>query len=394
MTEEQLTAIAKEYATPAYVFDIAALEEKISQIRSYLPKKTGLCFAVKANPFLIPVAWKLVDRLEVCSPGEYEICIREHVPPENIIVSGVNKSYDTMKRIFSYSKGAGIYTMESELHYEILSRCAKEEKKAIRVLLRLSSGNQFGMDEQTLLRVAKRVMSDDNMTLAGVHYYAGTQKKQSKMEKELDMLSAFAEHFRQETGAVLPELEYGAGLAVSYFENDSEKEREQSDSKKQLSALAGKLDTMQTYEQITIELGRFLASECGYFLTTVVDKKNNAGTGYLIVDGGIHQLNFYGWMMGMKRPFIRQIGKDDTGEPETWNICGSLCTVNDVLAREAVLKAPDIGDVLVFERCGAYSSTEGMAMFLCRELPQILLYNSDGSVRKLRERIETNEIQL
>ena len=34
----------------------------------------------------------------------------------------------------------------------------------------------------------------------------------------------------------------------------------------------------------------------------------------------------------------------------------------------------------MFERCGAYAVTEGMALFLSRELPQVLLINQEGTV--------------
>ena len=66
--------------------------------------------------------------------------------------------------------------------------------------------------------------------------------------------------------------------------------------------------------------------------------------------------------------------------------------MNDVLVRETILHAPEIGDRLAFERCGAYACTEGMAMFLSRELPQLLLYQLDGSVHVLRGCIDTHTI--
>ena len=108
MNTEALRTVAATYGTPTYIFDVREVEARIRLLRSLLPEDTGLCFAVKANPFLIPYVADLVDRLEVCSPGEYEICIQEQIAPEKIVVSGVNKTYESMKRILSYSKGAGI----------------------------------------------------------------------------------------------------------------------------------------------------------------------------------------------------------------------------------------------------------------------------------------------
>ena len=72
-----------------------------------------------------------------------------------------------------------------------------------------------------------------------------------------------------------------------------------------------------------------------------------------------------------------------------FHLCGSLCTVNDVLARDVALHDPQKGDVICFKRCGAYAATEGMAMFLSRELPQVLICKTDGKIEKLRDQMET-----
>ena len=389
MNTEELRIAAATYGTPTYIFDVREVEARIRLLRSLLPEGTGLCFAVKANPFLIPYVADMVDRLEVCSPGEYEICIQTEIAPEKIVVSGVNKTYESMKRILSYSKGAGIYTIESEEHAKILRTLAEKNQMQLSVLIRLSSGNQFGVDAETFIRLAKEVQESPYLTLAGVHYYAGTQKRQSKLEKEMDTLASFAETFEAETGMKLPELEYGAGMKVSYFVNDSEKDQRESEPEPQIQALAGKLRTCDAYGKKTIELGRFLVSMSGYYLTRVMDVKRTAQPGFVILDGGIHQINYYGWMMGMKQPEIKVLAEKDGDAGEMFHLCGSLCTVNDVLARDVTLHNPEKDDVICFKRCGAYAATEGMAMFLSRELPQVLICRTDGKIEKLRDRVET-----
>ena len=122
--------------------------------------------------------------------------------------------------------------------------------------------------------------------------------------------------------------------------------------------------------------------------TRVMDVKRTAQPGFLILDGGIHQINYYGWMMGMKQPEIEVLA-EKSGEEELFHLCGSLCTVNDVLARDVALHDPQKGDVICFKRCGAYAATEGMAMFLSRELPQVLICKTDGKIEKLRDQMET-----
>ena len=65
-----------------------------------------------------------------------------------------------------------------------------------------------------------------------------------------------------------------------------------------------------------------------------------------------------------------------------WNICGSLCTVNDVLVKQMPLKHAKIGDALVFERVGAYSVTEGIYLFLSRRMPRILFWSEKMDLQR------------
>lgn len=395
MHQDMFRTIASDYETPTYVFDMQTLAQRVDFIKKQLPKETKLCFAMKANPFMAGVLADMVDRLEVCSPGEYEICIREGINPEKIVVSGVNKTHASMERILSYSQGAGIYTIESELHYRILKQCAGKLNKRLKLLLRLSSGNQFGMDEPTLEKVLTSIQTDNIADIIGIHYYAGTQKKMSKLENELQQLEIYGTKLKEQYHLFDMELEYGPGLMVSYFEDASPSELAASDTQKQLETLNRHLSGMHAYGHISIELGRFLTSECGYYMTKIMDVKHTGKSGFIIVDGGIHQINYFGQMMGMKKPYIQLIQADQKETDRLkaagkWTICGSLCTVNDVLVRQIELDSFGIGDFLVFERCGAYAVTEGMALFLSRELPQVLLIDLEGNIRILRKKTEIN----
>ena len=67
-------------------------------------------------------------------------------------------------------------------------------------------------------------------------------------------------------------------------------------------------------------------------------------------------------------------------------MCGSLCTVNDILVKQLPVADLQQGDVFVFEKTGAYSVTEGMALFLSRDLPAVLAWSEKGGFRVLRER--------
>ncbi|MGI5976292.1 MAG: diaminopimelate decarboxylase family protein [Candidatus Limivicinus sp.] len=372
-----LIGAEKEIPSPSYVFDDLALREKISQIRALMPECKAVCFAMKANPFLIGIEDMVVDRFEVCSPGEYEICSQRGIDPEKIIVSGVNKTRESMNRILGLSGGKGIYTIESLQHFEILEAAASSMNLQIKVLIRLSSGNQFGVDRGHFLEILRKVQASSHLFFRGIHYFSGTQKKMKRIRKELAMLEQFGLQLKQEFRLNSLELEYGPGLSVAYFEDDKIPS-----STEQLTELNDALGSLAAFQTIGIEMGRFIASSCGFFLTKVIDIKNTEGSNYVILDGGIHQLHYFGQMMGMKIPAIRQIPEREG--TESYILCGSLCTVNDVMVRDAALHTLQVGDYLLFGICGAYSMTEGSALFLSRELPAVYERTEDGTYRCLR----------
>ena len=96
MEEQRLKAFAESCRTPAYVFDTDILKERIRRTAKILhPAK--LCFAIKANPFLLKSMDGQVEHYEVCSPGEFHICVQNGLDMEKIVLSGVNKEYGDVR---------------------------------------------------------------------------------------------------------------------------------------------------------------------------------------------------------------------------------------------------------------------------------------------------------
>ena len=63
--------------------------------------------------------------------------------------------------------------------------------------------------------------------------------------------------------------------------------------------------------------------------------------------------------------------------------------IADVLVREAQLPPLRVGDVIALGRCGAYSVTEGVSVFLSRDMPRVALYR-DGAFTLVRDRFATD----
>ncbi|WP_257937922.1 diaminopimelate decarboxylase family protein [Campylobacter lari] len=389
MKNEELLNIAKKHSTPSFLFDVQALLSRIKAMKDILDNKYELCFAMKANPFLITYISKNIEKIEVCSPGELQICIKLNIPASQIIYSGVVKGYDDVVLALKY--GVKTFTAESLNQLELINKCTLDLDIKICILLRLSAGSQFGMSKKDIIKVINMLHKYKNIKFSGLHYYAGTQRK--KIDLQLKDLNLLLDLKNEITSIIKMDefiIEYGPGLNVNMFEDD-----DFSDTLKPLSILKTKLDELNLDRvKMRIELGRFMVQYCGYYLASILDVKNTGECDYCLLDGGINHVNYYGSIMGMKIPIMRHISINSNAykQEKDYCICGALCTSGDMLVRRKQLDNPQIGDLIVFENIGAYSVTEGIYLFLSRVLPKVLLLDNKNILvaRDFKEIFELN----
>ena len=389
MNRDVLKELALLTATPSYIFDLDDFVARVDLVRHAFGPRTGLCFSIKANPFLLRFLPESFDKIEVCSPGELTICEKLGIDMEKVIFSGVNKTFADVERAMDDS--VGVFTAESYLHLDLISAAALRRGRVVPVLLRLTAGSQFGMDEADVLSVIDRRTEYPGIEIVGLHYFSGTQKrKPAAIDKELDFLLSFTQSVEKEHGFELKRLEYGTGLAADYFSADAD-----ATEAARLEAISAKVREASEKIELTVEMGRFFAAPCGYYLTRVMDVKTNGGVNYAIVDGGLNQLKYDGQIQGMQIPMIEHLrgGKPEAQEEvRKWTLCGSLCTTADILARNAEFAGLSIGDILVFKRTGAYSVMEGMSVFLSREMPAVFAYDEKNGLIRLRGMIHTDPL--
>ncbi len=365
--------IIKDSDTPFYIFDTAVLKKRIEFLRASLPARVRLCYAVKANTFIIGEAEKYVDCFEICSPGEAHICNALNVPPEKTVISGV---YKTPSHIDELMKKGGnrIYTAESAEQLRLLASLSEKHGCMPRVLLRITNDSQFGMDENEIYNA----LTNDafsGLDFCGVQYFSGTQKTSlKKLKRELNGTHEVFTKARTIYGDRMRTLEYGAGFPVKYFTD------EEFDEKEFLQGFSELINALSDVPEITLELGRSIAASCGSYYTHITDIKQNKGLNYAITDGGMHQFVYYGQQMAMRVPHFSVCGKENAPTAGKYNICGALCSMNDIILKNAPLPEIKIGDTLRFENVGAYSPTEGIALFLSRDLPAIYISNGQYAV--------------
>lgn len=369
--------------TPYYVYDIDILKKKIEDIKNELPD-IPLTFSIKANSFVLDSISDVVSHVEVCSPGELHICKRLSLDPGKIIYSGVMKEETDIEEAITY--GVHILTAESKRHFFLITKIAQKFDKKVNVLLRISSDNQFGMDPEDVYEIVSIREKYNDVNLFGYHFYSGTQKRKVKqIESDIEIIEDVVNTCKDEYGYEPEFVEYGPGLAVDYFKENGEEE-----DVALLQTVAPVIRDFAKRVPLGVEMGRYIVSSCGSYFTSVKDMKNNYGTQYAILDGGIHHLKYFGQIMAMHTPIIIQNTKRSDNK-QKYCLCGSLCTVADVLAKGTELYELQIDDVLEFKKCGAYSLTEASSLFLSRDMPSVYL-KENGNLKKVRDFVESSDI--
>ena len=385
MNQETLDRFLKNDITPAYIFDTDVLNRRMQQIKNNLGGNVAICYAMKANPFLIQEINNVIDKFEVCSPGEFRICERNGIDIDKVVLSGVYKNPDDIRRTVGTYGEKITYTVESYTQFELLKECAEKIRKKIPVLIRLNYGeNQFGVDQATLERIVSKRAEYEYLDIKGLQMFSGTQKKNiQKIEQELQLLDVCMIELEEKYGFHAREMEYGPGLYISYFDNQADKSGEQ------LFELNRILKGLHFRGKIILEMGRFIAATCGIYITSIVDLKEIDGRKICIVNGGINHVNYYGQTMALRTPYVSQ-KPERSGGIERWNVYGALCTTGDLLLKQFPLANVQLGDVLVFQNIGAYSVTESMYLFLSRDLPGIYLYSDDVGFELIRPNFPTD----
>ena len=380
---------SNELKTPYYLFDENVLRRHLAQMDDIRKKYTSddlrFCYAIKANPFLIPYIDKFVEHFEVCSWGELKLCMQNAVAADKIILSGVNKEPGMIADAVKY--GVKIYTVESMNQYDEIVRQAEITNTHIRLLPRLSNGAQFGMDKSCIEEIIQGNVKHPGIEIIGIHYFTGTQKKKfSKIESELKLLEDFFSELKSKYDFEPELLEYGPGLGVPYFIGDD------FDNYYAVYEEMLKYIVSANYSyRVNLEMGRFFVASCGEYVTAVADVKGTPDAPILILDGGRNHISYYGQNMVMKTPVIKQ-ESDDENVAVPCDLYGSLCSFNDMIARAVMLSNPKIGDRLVFKNIGAYSITEGIYLFLSRDLPAVYVKEADDSCKMIRKSDPTYKI--
>ena len=357
-----VTALAKEYGTPLYVYSRATIERHwhaFDKAAKNMPHM--ICYAVKANSNIavLNVLARLGSGFDIVSKGELERVIAAGGDTKKVVFSGVAKT--SQEIAFALSHDIYCFNVESEPELYRINQVAQKLGKVAPISLRvnpdvdagthpyISTGlkeNKFGIaidEAPALYKIASEL---EHIAVKGVDCHIGSQLTEVKPFLDaLDRVLLLIETLKQQ-GIELSHIDVGGGLGVNYDQEQPPHPQEYA------QAIADKLSAYP--HTLIFEPGRAIMANAGILVTEVEFLKNNQDKHFAIVDAAMNDL---------LRPSLYQawqniIPVEENHQAPTFNydVVGPVCETGDFLGKDRAL-AISAGDLLAVRSSGAYGFT-------------------------------------
>ncbi|MEI3330846.1 MAG: diaminopimelate decarboxylase [Oscillospiraceae bacterium] len=400
---QEVTRLAAEYGTPLYLMD----EQRIrSNCRMYLkafrenfPEGSLPLYASKAASFkqIYRIMAEEGMGVDVVSSGELYTALAAGFPAERIHFHGNCKTDADIA--YGVASGIGCFIADNREELLALEKTAAGAGVTQAILLRVTPGidphtyeavstgkvdSKFGAAVETgqAMELVKLALAQPHLKLLGLHCHVGSQVfGEDVYQRTIDIMAAFLAEIRDETGAVLEELNLGGGYGVRYTEED-----EAIDIPARLREVALHLrrETEKhglPMPRFLMEPGRSIVADAGMTLYTVGSIKRIPGyKQYAAVDGGMTDNPRYA--LYQSRYTVYHGSK--TGPTERFDVVGRCCESGDIIQPHVELPADTCrGDILAVCTTGAYNYS--MASNYNRlPRPPIVMLTPEGSYTAVR----------
>ncbi|MFA5366794.1 MAG: diaminopimelate decarboxylase [Dehalococcoidia bacterium] len=398
-------ALVKEFGTPLYIFDEAALRGRCSEYRKAFQKRypdSTISYACKAyiNKALAQLFNEEGLSLDAVSAGEIAIAKEMGFPMRRVYFNGNNKSRAELEEAVAW--GVKYIIVDNFHELSMLNEVAKAAKVRQDILLRLSPGidphthaylttgnvdSKFGFLMRQAGDAVSKAMSSKWLNLVGLHFHIGSQLFDLKPYlKSIKVVVDFAAAMKRDNGFEMRMLVTGGGLGIAYLSEheppsvDDFAETITSNVIKRCKAAKLELP------HLVVEPGRSIVGQAGVALYTVGAIKEIEGVRkYVLVDGGMSD-NIRPSLYGAKYEAIiaNKAGESGKAKTETVTIGGKYCESGDILISDIDMPKIETGDIIAVPCCGAYCLS--MASNYNASLKPPIVLARDGKAKLIRRR--------
>lgn len=392
LSNEQLSSIAREFGTPVYVYHAEKIREQYEKLTNAFKGSDVLFFyACKAltNINILTYIKNLGANIDCSSINEVRLARHAGFAPERILYTsngiafeeiveakelGVHINIDSLSNLEKFGQRFGHdYPVGIRLRPNIMAGGN----------IKISTGHdksKFGIPAEQIDRVLSLV-NKYKLCIRDLHIHTGSEIKDVDVfVKGIEVLFELIPHFHE-----LEFIDLGGGFKVPYRDGDSETDMTLL-AQKVKEAFDNHPNPGGKHLQIWFEPGKYLVSECGYFVAEVNVLKETASTSFVGLNTGFNHLIRPMFYDAYHR--IRNISNPG-GTRKKYSVVGNICET-DTFAWDRELNEVREKDLLVFDNAGAYGF-EMSSNFNSRFKPAEVMV-VDGKAHLIRARDEFDDL--
>ena len=398
LSAKQLLDIAQEFGTPVYIYHA----EKIAGQYAKLKKAFAQCdarffYACKSltNINILKYVNALGAGLDCVSINEVRLGLLAGFSKERILFTPNCVDFDEILEAKEY--GVHINIDNISILEQFGNRFGSSYPVCIRLNPHIMAGGNFKISTGHVdskfgisihqIRHIERVVKTTKVKVTGIHMHTGSEIKDVGVFLEgLEVMFNMASHF--------PDLEFidlGSGFKVPYQPSDPETDVDTLGEKLSIAFREFEKETGRKLS-VWFEPGKYLVSQCGYFVVKANVIKQTPATVFVGVNSGFNHLirpmfyEAYHHIENISNP---------KGPERIYTVVGNICET-DTFAWDRKINEVREGDLLVFYNAGAYgfemssnfNSRLKPAEVLVKEGKAVLIRKRDSFEDLLKNQIE------
>jgi diaminopimelate decarboxylase len=392
LTSEQLINVANEFGTPVYIYHAEKIAEQYGKLKeAFKNHPTRIFYACKAlsNINVLKYIKELGASIDCVSINEVKLALRAGFTSDNILFTP--NCVDFNEIIEGQKLGVNINIDNISILEQFGNKFGSGYPVCIRLNPHIEAGgnykistghidSKFGISVHQMRHI-ERIVKTTKLHVRGLHMHTGSEIKDTDVfVRGLEIMFDIARHFEG-----LEFIDLGSGFKVPYKDDDKETDVAGLGEKLTKAIKEFEAEYNRTLE-VWFEPGKYMVSECGYFVTKANVIKQTPATVFVGVNSGFNHLIRPMFYDAYHR--IENISNKN-GAERIYTIVGNICET-DTFAWDRVLNEAREGDYIVFYNAGAYGF-EMSSNFNSRLKPAEVMIK-DGKAFLIRERDEFEDL--
>ena len=380
-----LKEAALKFGTPIYLYDLKIIENQFDKLNKELSvlENYKIHFAAKSlsNISILKFIKNMGAGLDAVSIEEVTIGLKCGFNKDEILYTPNGVSFEEIKQAFKLGVKINLDSIES-----IKDFVNEFGNQSITVRINpgiYAGGNdnvsvghsesKFGIPEERideLLDMEKK----GKVKITGLHIHTGSDiTKNNQFKDGIMKIFSIARDFRN-----IESIDLGGGIKIPYYKNDTLTNL--NDYVKEVSNELKKFELEFNKKlKLIFEPGKFLVSDCGFFITKVNYIKSTKTKDFLQVDSGFNHL-LRPTLYGSHHEIINLSNPE--GKKKEYDVVGYICE-KDTFAEKRKISETSIGDLICFKNAGAYGFNMSSNYNSRLKPAEVCIYNN--KILKIRE---------